>query len=385
VHDPLDPISTLQIGMGWHPEQPGKGLDRVYYALARHLPEVAVQVHGVVMATDPHLNRAGARIHRAAPASAPLIRRLKGVRDATHCLLRDAEPQVAAAHFALYAAPTLDRLAHLPFVMHFHGPWADESAAENEVAWKVWVKSRLERWVYQHADLFIVLSSAFRHVLTGRYGVPDERIRIVPGGVDVSRFDTGLTRRAARERLGWPVDRPILLSVRRLVRRVGLDRLIAALDRVRTHVPDVMLYIAGTGPLHDKLTRQIQELNMTDHAQLLGFVPDEDLPTAYRAADLSVVPTVAHEGFGLIVVESLASGTPVIVTPVGGLPEIITPLAEHLVLPDRQPATLADHLRRALTGRISLPSAEACQTYAASRYDWTSIAKQVRDVYEEVI
>jgi glycosyltransferase involved in cell wall biosynthesis len=73
------------------------------------------------------------------------------------------------------------------------------------------------------------------------------------------------------------------------------------------------------------------------------------------------------------------------VTPVGGLPEIVAPLAEDLVLPDRQPATLADHLRRALTGRISLPAAEACQTYAASRYDWTSIAKQVRDVYEEVI
>jgi glycosyltransferase involved in cell wall biosynthesis len=146
-----------------------------------------------------------------------------------------------------------------------------------------------------------------------------------------------------------------------------------------------MLHIAGTGPLRDELTRQIQELNLTDHATLLGFVPDEDLPTAYRAADLSVVPTVAHEGFGLIVVESLASGTPVMVTPVGGLPEIVAPLAEDLVLPDRQPATLADHLRRALTGRISLPAAEACQTHAASRYDWTSIAKQVRDVYEEVI
>jgi len=203
--------------------------------------------------------------------------------------------------------------------------------------------------------------------------------------VDVDRFDTGLTRRAARERLGWPTDRPILLAVRRLVRRVGLDRLIDAIDRVRQRHPDVLLYIGGKGPLRDTLARQIQERGLADHAQLLGFVPDDDLPLAYRAADLSVVPTIAHEGFGLIVVEALAAGTPVMVTPVGGLPEIVAPLADSLVLPDCQPGTMADFIGRALTGALSLPAADTCQAYARSKYDWTQIARQVRTVYEEVI
>ena len=208
---------------------------------------------------------------------------------------------------------------------------------------------------------------------------------IVPGGVDAARFDTGQTRRGAREKLGWPTDRPIVLSVRRLVQRVGLDRLITAIDRVRRRHPDVLLYIAGKGPMRDALAQQIRELDLSNHVELLGFVPDEDLPLAYRAANVSVVPTVAHEGFGLIVVESLAAGTPVLVTPVGGLPEIVAPLAEPLVLPDGTPATIADRLERILSGTLPIPSSDTCQHYARTHYDWPVIARKVRTVYEGVL
>ena len=70
---------------------------------------------------------------------------------------------------------------------------------------------------------------------------------------------------------------------------------------------------------------------------LLGFVPDEQLPLAYRAADFSIVPSVALEGFGLIVAESLAAGTPVLVTAVGGLPETLEGLAPQCVVQERGP------------------------------------------------
>jgi len=292
---------------------------------------------------------------------------------------------VIAAHFALYALPALDILSNHPFVAHFHGPWAYESAAENEPSWKVRCKTALEQRVYRRADRCIVLSSAFRDVLTKYYGVDPDCVRIVPGGADVDRFDTGISQREARERLGWPTDRPLVLSVRRLVRRVGLDRLIDAIDIVREDVPEVLLYIAGKGPLRDALEQQIQERNLSDHARLLGFVSEADLPAAYRAADLSVVPTRFHEGFGLIVVESLAAGTPVLVTPVGGLPEIVSGLSENLLLPNGNPETIADRLRAALTGSMSLPSDVTCQQYARTHYAWPVIARQVRKVYEEVV
>jgi glycosyltransferase involved in cell wall biosynthesis len=292
---------------------------------------------------------------------------------------------VIAAHFALYALPALDTLEDIPFVMHFHGPWARESEAEQEPQWKVRAKATLEGMVYKRANRLIVLSAAFRDVLTTHYNVNPDQVRIVPGGVNIDRFAVDLSPQAARDQLGWPTDRPIVLAVRRLVRRVGLDRLIDAIDIVRRHVPEVLLLIAGKGPLQFELEQQIRGRSLTDHARLIGFVPDEELPFAYRAADLSVVPTVAHEGFGLIVVESLAAGTPVLVTPVGGLPEIVSDLSENLLFPDGQPKTIADRIRQALDGTVSLPSARDCRCYARDHYDWAVIARQVRNVYEEVI
>ena len=369
--------------MHWLPERPGNGLDRVFHALLNTLPTQGVTTHGLVVGSSA--TSRSDHVTAVADPSASLPRRLLGFRRQVQHYLTETSPDLIAVHFALYAAPALDAISKYPFVVHFHGPWAYESEAESEAAWTVRCKALLERTVYRRADRFIVLSSAFRQVLTTRYGVDEGNVRIVPGGVNATRFDTGRTRRSAREELGWPTDRPIILSVRRLVQRVGLDRLIAAIDRVRQHHSDVLLYIAGKGPMRYALAQQIRELDLTNHVELLGFVPDEDLPLAYRAANVSVVPTVAHEGFGLIVVESLAAGTPVLVTPVGGLPEIVTPLAEPLVLPDSAPATIADRLNRILAGTLPIPSSDACQHYAKTHYDWPVIARKVRTVYEGVL
>ena len=379
-------MRTLQIGMGWLPEQPGNGLDRVYKAIIQHLPDVDVSVNGLVAGSSAVSTSSHQQVQAVAPTTASLPGRLWAFRRSVQDSLTTHSPDLVAAHFALYAAPALDSLSKHPFIMHFHGPWAYESSAEGESAWKVNSKAMLEQVVYKRADRFIVLSSAFRDLLVARYNVDPTCIRLVPGGVNTDRFALeDINQRAARERLGWPTDRPIILSVRRLVRRVGLDRLINAIDIVRRHESDVVLYIAGKGPLQDELEQQIHDRDLAEHAKLLGFVPDDDLPYAYRAADLSVVPTIAHEGFGLIVVESLAAGTPVLATPVGGLPEIVSELSDTLLLPDAQPHSIATRIIDVLDGTLPLPGRSACQHYIQGRYDWPTIAHKVRTVYEELL
>ena len=109
---------------------------------------------------------------------------------------------------------------------------------------------------------------------------------------------------------------------------------------------------------------------MQDSVRFLGLVPESALPLAYRAADLSVVPSVALEGFGLIVPESLAAGTPVLVTPVGGLPEVVDGLAGALVLRDASSAAIADGLAEALTDARPLPSAAQCASSASLKRWW---------------
>jgi len=372
---PQPSLRVLALGMGWFPEQSG-GLNRMVYHLAQALPAAGVDLHTLVAG-----GVAEAGVSGFAPLDAPLAQRLRGARAVAAARPR---PDVVASHFALYAAPALGPLRGVPHVVHFHGPWAAEGAAEGEPRWATATKRAVERHVYRRADRFIVLSEAFRDVLVGRYGADPACVRIVPGGVEAGRFDTGLSRADTRARLGWDADRPTVLAVRRLARRMGLEDLIDATAALRASVPDVLVQIAGTGAIEGELRARVAARGLGGHVRLLGFVPDADLPLAYRAANISVVPTVALEGFGLIAAESLAAGTPALVTPVGGLPEVVRGLSPALVLPDTGPDAVADGLARALTGRLALPDAAACQAFARGRYDWSVIARGVADVYAEV-
>jgi glycosyltransferase involved in cell wall biosynthesis len=208
---------------------------------------------------------------------------------------------------------------------------------------------------------------------------------VVPGCVNVEQFNLPISPTEARLKLQLPLGRPIVLAVRRLVRRLGLEDLVDAVKLLKRTQPDVLLLIAGKGRLEAELQARITEAGLDDNVKLLGFVPDQHLAALYRAATISVVPTVALEGFGLITVESLASGTPVLVTPVGGLPEAVAGLSQDLVLPTTGAAAIADGLAAALDGSLKLPDADACRAYARANFDNSVIAKRVASVYDEAI
>jgi glycosyltransferase involved in cell wall biosynthesis len=290
---------------------------------------------------------------------------------------------VIASHFALYTMPILDLLNKIPTVVHFHGPWAAESSAEGARNYKTQVKAALERRVYAHARRFIALSNAFKDELIAGYGIAEHRIEIVPGGVDLDRFNTGISRTEARRQLGWPANRPIILTVRRQVRRMGLETLLDAAKLLAAEIPDVLILLGGTGPIADELQQRIVEFGLEQNVRRLGRVEDADLPLAYRAADMTVVPSQSLEGFGLITLESLASGTPVYVTPVGGLPEIVKPFAPECIFANTNADEMARGLGEALRGER--PTDQACRAYAANNFSWSLIAKRVRTVYDQAL
>jgi glycosyltransferase involved in cell wall biosynthesis len=379
------PLRTVQVGMEWFGEQPG-GLNRVFHELVRALPTVGVEVHGLVAGTDQVLSDSAGRVLGVAPYTASLPQRLLRFRAEASTLLRDDPDAIVVAHFALYAAPLLGLLRdrRRRFVMHFHGPWAQETVAEHVVGLVTRAKVDVERAVYRRADACIVLSRAFGRILHDSFGVPWEKIHVIPGGVDCARFGVAASRAECRVRLGWPADRRIVLAVRRLTHRMGLSQLVAAVASLRARVPDVLVLIAGTGPLEAELRMQITRAGLDDHCRLVGFVPEDDLPFAYRAAELSIVPSVALEGYGLIVPESMAAGTPALVTPVGGLPETVEGLGDGLVLADASADAIAQGLGDALTGVAAMPSAEACREYARQHNDWSVVVEQVRRVYDGV-
>ncbi|XXR45372.1 glycosyltransferase family 4 protein [Sorangium sp. So ce381] len=378
------PLTAFQIGMHWFPERPG-GLDRHYHALAGALPGAGVAVRGMVAgsgaaAADTH----GAIVAFAPPGASVPMRLLHARRTLREMLARN-RPDVVVSHFALYTLPGLDLIRAYPTVMHFQGPWAAESQAEGAADLASRIQHRIEAAVYARCQLHIVMSMAFGRVLETRYGVDPARIRIVPGCVDAARFGVPMERRSARQALDLPTDRPIVLTVRRLVRRMGLGDLVDAMATVRKHVPDALLLIVGRGTIEAELRERIAAMGLQHHVRLMGALPDAQLPLVYRAADLSVVPTLMLEGFGLTTLESLAAGTPVLVTPVGGLPEAVSDLSGSLVLQASGVAALAAGLTDALRGTLRLPDAEACRAYARSRFDIPVIAAKTAQVYREAV
>ena len=379
-------LSALQLGLHWFPERAG-GLDRVYYDLIRALPSAGVQCRGLVSGTDRVAVDSAGVVRAFAKPSENVIKRWTAVRRAVRQELAGSRFDLVVSHFALYTFPVRKLIAshQLPLVVHFQGPWAAESRQEGARRIAVWTKDAIERSVYCRAQRFIVLSDPFGKILASTYGVSPDRIRRVPPGLETARFRTGLSRAAAREKLGWPTDRPIVFTARRLASRMGLEDLIDATVAVRKSKPDVLIHIAGRGRLLAELQQRIETCGLKEHVKLLGFVADSDLPLAYTAADLTVVPTIALEGFGLVTIESLAAGTPTMVTPVGGLPDGVIGLAPQLVLERTGAAALAEGITGALMGRIPLPSREECQQHAEANFDWKVIAGKVRTVYEEAI
>jgi glycosyltransferase involved in cell wall biosynthesis len=384
--DGRKPLRVFLSGMEWFPDCRDGGLDRYFYEWTCAL--AAQGVEGTAAVSSATGTSAGPiKLIGMAFRGASLLRRWLGARVAAARAFCEGVDLVNA-HFALYAFPLLGLIPrNVPLVVNFQGPWADEIRAESSSWRRRLVASSaamIERCVYRRADRIITLSAAFRDLVCARYGVERARVRVVPGAANLRRYTDAPPRAEARAKLGLPYDRTIAVSVRRLARRMGLELLIDAVSEVRRAHPELLLLIGGKGPLAGELAERIQRARLGQHVRMLGFVPEDDLPALYAAADFSVVPTIALEGFGLVTIESLASSTPVLGTPVGATPEILTPLEARLVFDAPTADAIAQRLREVLGGSVQLPDRETCRAYA-QRYDWSAVTPKILEIYREAI
>jgi glycosyltransferase involved in cell wall biosynthesis len=241
--------------------------------------------------------------------------------------------------------------------------------------------ARIERACLLRATRIQVLSDFSATQLRELYGIPPGRIVKIPGGADIQRFQPAPDRQAVRKDLGLPTDSPILLTVRNLEARMGLDTLIRAMATVSGCSPGVLLLIGGAGSLRGSLESLTASLGLQETVRFLGYIPETDLPRYYQAADLFVLPTRELEGFGLTTVEALACGTPVLGTAVGATPEILSLLDATLVLRESPPEAMAEDIQRLLdtTGRdpgVSQRLRQACRRHVEIHYAWdTSVGR----------
>jgi D-inositol-3-phosphate glycosyltransferase len=257
-----------------------------------------------------------------------------------------------------------------------------ESAAEREQT----VRYEIERRTMAGSDRVVALTAIDRQQILRHYETHSP-IDVIPGGVDLDRFSP-MPREQARATLGLAPNQNILLFVGRIQRLKGLEVLVRAFAKLGDL--DARLVVVGGQPGTSPEAREIArlqhlvaKLGIEDRTGFVGAVAHEQLPLYYAAADVTVMPS-SYESFGLVAVESLACGTPVVATRVGGLTSIVHDGETGLLVPWRDAQMFAESLRRVLEDTDLRRRLAANARQSVLGYGWDRVADEHLALYEDV-
>lgn len=247
------------------------------------------------------------------------------------------------------------------------------------------VRRRLEGKALRGSQRVLVISEYMDRELRHEHpDVPAEKLRRMSGAVDLEAFTPTSDRPGLRRRLGIESDAFVIFTMRRLVYRMGVDLLIKAVTGLLKTMSGLRLIIGGDGPERPGLETLASEAGGA--VRFLGYVPDSGLADYYRAADLVVLPTRELEGFGLVLIEAMACGTPAMGTAVGAIPEVLTGFDPNLVVRAPDSEAIAGGITRVASDRAWREDLrKRCRGYVAANYDWRKVIVGVEQALKETL
>lgn len=387
-------------------ENPTSGSEQVLYQQATGLLRQGMDVAAITRQADPPVQH---------------IRNVDGVQDGAYgasaekmilsfCALvkypakifnnfvRKHPFQAIVCHqpFTCFSLLMAGKLNYIPMIYVFHSPSHKEYLLTHEN------KSRLqnlphvigrriiERFCLKRSKTIMPLSRYMQQKVVEIHGIPADRIIVNPGGVDLKRFKPPENRTALKKELGFPKGKIHLLTIRNLEPRMGLDNLFQTISILKSKRIDVHLTVGGEGVERKNLESLIVAFELKNYITLTGFIPTELLPDFYGAADIFVLPTRSLEGFGLVTPESMACGTPVLGTPVGGTKEILSGFDPEFLFRDTSPEAMAEGIQAAIEKYFfdkdkynELRS--RCREYVEKNYSWERHIDQLKLVLEDIV
>jgi glycosyltransferase involved in cell wall biosynthesis len=244
----------------------------------------------------------------------------------------------------------------------------------------------LSKMALQNCDYCTVNSSYTKKAVlnTAKIG----KIKVIPMGVDLGLFSKNKKNNAIRKK--FEIKGKLLLSVGRLAEKKGIKYLIMAMPDVLKKLPDVKLMIVGDGPEKENITRLISELGVSKNVILAGKIRNSELPGYYAAADVFVGPSIVTkkgdtEGLGVVFLEALASGTCVIGSNVGGIPDIIKHGETGLLVKEKSSKRLAEAIIKVISnGKLRHKLAKQGQKYVKDNFSWENVSERFNDVIKEI-
>jgi glycosyltransferase involved in cell wall biosynthesis len=366
----------VHLVLPWHPRWTrGTHENGVTFHLFRYAPLAALNVFGYASAL-----RADVALKASALAVTPIA--LAAGWRAARLVARQVGATILHGHWvvpggAIAAASSTG----VPLVISLHG--SDVYLAERHGS-----VGRVARWAFLRADHVTACSEDLRRRAIA-LGASSERSTTIPYGVDARRFRPDANVRA-RRRAAWRVDADdeIAFAAGRFVRKKGFEYLVDAVAILAAHRPRLRLVLAGGGDLDDELRARTTKLGVADRVILPGVLTQDGVAEALAASDVAVVPSVHDEagnvdGLPNVVLESLASATPVVATAAGGIASVVKHEANGLIVPERDSAALAGAIDRVLSDRVlAAKLGTAARVWASTHAGWDQVAARFEEVYK---
>lgn len=283
-----------------------------------------------------------------------------------------------------YAGRALKHINKIPMIATIHatecgrnhGLHNDDQRFIGDVEW----------WLAFEAWHVICCSSYMKNELENIFKIPEDKIRTIYNGVTLENYQTGASPedvKSFRNQFAAPEEKMVFF-VGRLVQEKGVQVLLDAVPKISTHYPKIKFVVSGKGPMMEELKNKAAVMGIEDRVVFTGYIDDETRNLLYASSDVAVFPSL-YEPFGIVALEGMATKTPVVVSNIGGLSEIIDHGKDGFKTPPGNADFLAnDILKILMDENIAQKLSRNAYEKVRDHYSWEGIARKTFEVYEEV-
>ena len=303
---------------------------------------------------------------------------------ATEIINKEGGFDVIHAHdwLVTYAAKSLKNAYDIPIVATIHATEAGRNSGIHDETQR-YINDTEWLLTYEATEV-IVNSNYMKNEIQRLFGLPFDKINVIPNGINLSNF-TGIERDYDFRRQYAMDNEKIILYVGRLVYEKGVQHLIAAMPKILSNYNDAKLIIAGRGGMMDELRAEANNLGLNDKIYFTGYLNSKQVQKMYKCADVAVFPST-YEPFGIVALEAMLAGVPTVVSDVGGLDEIVTHGVDGMKSYAGNANSIADSVTALLYDhQLATNVSKKAKQKVKEQFNWEKIAQDTHFTYEKAI
>ena len=284
-----------------------------------------------------------------------------------------------------FVIPRYTKGKNIPLIVTYHGdPERNMGGFIYKTGVFFYAKYILDK-VLSYAD--VIISPSGYYISESRFlGKYRDKIVVIPNGINIEDFDIPYSKEECRDKLGLPIDENMILFVGILSPYKGPDVLLRAMPKILKNIPNTKLVLVGSGGMKEELERLSKKIGIEDYVKFVGFVEESLKPLYYKAADVFCLPsTMSTESFGIVNLEAMACGVPIVASKIGGIPDAVKDGENGLLVPPRDPEKLADAIIYLLENENIRKKMGKNGREKVEDYSWERIAEMTEKVYKGVV